>query len=144
MRLFQKSFGIWNLEFALFDTEKKIVFSALLLPKSAKHWNVLNSHHSQCSHRCASTGVSVFDICAAYVANAMDSHKILILKIIVKNKRAQMMHIGYTHENYVATLFIPPQSAACITKKKILNRKKPERRIAKQEKKHWINLFPLF
>lgn len=38
------------------------------------------------------TGVSVFDICVAYVANAIVIHKILILKIIVKNKSAQMMH----------------------------------------------------
>lgn len=41
----------------------------------------------QYRHRCASTSVSIFDICVAYVANAIASHKILILKIIVKNKR---------------------------------------------------------
>lgn len=45
------------------------------------------------SHRCATTtGMSVFDMCVAYVANVIVGHKILILKIIVKNKSAQMMH----------------------------------------------------
>lgn len=70
------------------------------------------------------TGMSVFDMCVAYVANVIVGHKILILKIIVKNKSAQMMHKQNTHERKTWRHYSAPTLRNALTS--IENKKKIE------------------